>query len=595
MKQKQLDLVTIQPPAAQQRVRRVARYADDGEKKTRYHLPRKLESSSPVGYRERVSFTHDEAESILGLLSLERPTRFVDDPEPVRERALFEELSLGILSSRQSTNYRGHREVVLGPDASPKVSSMLRRMKGQDGAVLENATHTHVVLCRPYRTPFTFLLTFIGHKPVSSLLTVPKRALDKKIRHISDIPTIDYLPHMHIGILADDMERAALIASHGRRKAQVFMRPFCGEAKSENGSLIRELERMIGLSAAQRTAGWRIALVAQVGEVPEDEQMSRVGEETWRKLGANLVAFRSERIQPGVNAEEKAPDEYQHRQEMDVPDELTVQCGRAAYNAFVHWTGCGRERSKEVLLLERVDVLTDGGKERLRAIRRGLDEVTDRVMEGIPLWADLPTGKALSRNAARGKKAFALAGQRIYIGGLDREEIANDGMDWELSLRAFGAASARSALYAELMGVVGIPDDCDLLAGICLMAGPVNQNDIGKSFYGQDDLLIGAHPDGDPTSLLVWTLKAKTIADPIGNEEQLLNSDRKGALVDLRPGPADVVELARGGRREPYRPSNAERAFFDVGNFATAPDGGDIPGNRGTSVPDEIAEARVWE
>jgi hypothetical protein len=33
----------------------------------------------------------------------------------------------------------------------------------------------------------------------------------------------------------------------------------------------------------------------------------------------------------------------------------------------------------------------------------------------------------------------------------------------------------------------------------------------------------------------VWTVKAKTVADPIGNEEQLMNPAQKGALVDLRP------------------------------------------------------------
>ena len=43
------------------------------------------------------------------------------------------------------------------------------------------------------------------------------------------------------------------------------------------------------------------------------------------------------------------------------------------------------------------------------------------------------------------------------------------------------------------------------------------------------DLLQSAYPDAAPTSLLVWTLKAKTVADPIGNEEQLMNPKRKGA------------------------------------------------------------------
>ena len=167
---------------------------------------------------------------------------------------------------------------------------------------------------------------------------------------------------------------------------------------------------------------------------------------------------------------------------MDVPDELTVMCGRAAYNAFVHWIGCGREHSKELLLLERIDVLTPNGKQRLRDVRDMLGQVTESVMGNLPLWADLPTGKALSRNAARGKKAFALAGQRIYVGGLDRTQLEKDGIDWDMGVHAFGAAAARSSLVAELMGCVDIPEGCDLLAGMCLMAGPVNQNDIGKTF-----------------------------------------------------------------------------------------------------------------
>ena len=593
--QKPLELVQISPPPPEQRARRLAAFAADGEKKGRYHLPRKLESASVVGYRTRVSLTPEETTSVLPLLSLERPEAFVKAAAPVRERELFEELSLGVLSARQSTNYRGLREVVLGPEQSARILPILRRLHGRDADVLEHATHTHVVLRRPYRTPFTFLLTFIGHRPLMSLGTVAYRAWDKKFRHADDIPTINYLTHLHVGVLADAMERAAVIASHGRRKAQVFMAPFCGEAVRENANAIRELERIAGLSATDRAAGWRVALVTQVGEVAEPEQMRQVERETWRKLGANLMAFRSERIQPGVNAEERAPEQYQHRQDMDVPDELTVQCGRALYNAFVHWTGAERERSKALCLLERVDVLTPGGKERLREVRRELDSVSDKVIGGIPLWADVPTGKALSRNAARGKKAFALAGQRIYIGGLDRRGLAEEGIDWDLAVRGFGAAAARSALFAELMGATAIPKGCDLLAGICLMAGPVNQNDIGKSFYGGQDLLQKAFPDHDPTSLLVWTLKAKTVADPIGNEEQLLDAERKGALVDLRPGPADVVELERGSRREPYRPSNAERAFWDVGNFVTDPDQREIPGNRGTPASEVLARSFVWE
>ena len=139
------------------------------------------------------------------------------------------------------------------------------------------------------------------------------------------------------------------------------------------------------------------------------------------------------------------------------------------------------------------------------------------------------------------------------------------------------------------MGVVDLPDDCDLLAGICMMAGPVNQDDIGKTHYGMDDMLAETHPDRDPTALLVWTLKAKTVADPIGNEEQLLNVARKGALVDLRMGPHEAVSLRIGGAITPFRGARSEvsreRAYADRDNFVTDPEGREIPGNRGSVWP----------
>jgi hypothetical protein len=130
------------------------------------------------------------------------------------------------------------------------------------------------------------------------------------------------------------------------------------------------------------------------------------------------------------------------------------------------------------------------------------------------------------------------------------------------------------------------------------MAGPVNQNDIGKQFYGLPDLLEQAYPGRGATSLLVWTLKAKTVTDPIGNEEQLLNAARQGALVDLRAGPHEVVKIAQGRKLVAMRQRdgrlNAERAFGDVGNFVVAPDGGDIPGNRGSAWPSAWATEAVW-
>lgn len=593
---KPMEVVTIAPPPAEQRLRRAARFAEPGQKRDRYSLPDSLESASPVGYRTRVPLTRGEAADLMPLLALSRPTTFVADA-PVTEAELFEEASLGVLVARQSTNYRGQRQVTFGPADSERIGHLLRSLDEREGEVLAGAAMTHVVLTMPYRTAFTALLTLVGHPPVLSLGTVPWRLWEKKTRYKDDIPTIGYLQHLHVGILAESMERAAVIASRGKRRAQVFIAPFCGRGRERNRPILRAIEELCGLSIEERAAGWRVGLVAQVGAVPEAERMDLPGP-LWRKLGAVLLALRSERIQPGVNAEEKAPAAYQKRQDMDVSDDLTVQCGRAGYNAFAHWTGLGREDAKQLLIAERVDVLTPGGKERLRAIRQEQNEITDKLIARMPAWADLPTGRLFSRNAERGRKAFGLAGQRVYILGLSQREMKAHNIDWLHAVRAAGAAAARGALYAELMGCVELPADCDLLAGICLMAGPVNQNDIGKEFYGYPDLLAHNASDRDPTSLLVWSLKAKTVADPIGNEEQLLNARRKGALVDLRPAPHDVVQVAVGGRLTPMRKRdgrvNGERAYSDVGNFATDVDGRAIPGNRGEPWPQAWAQAAVW-
>lgn len=592
---KPLEMVPIPAPTPAQRVSRGARFAQDGERRTRYHLPELLDSPSPVGYRSRLSITPAEAREALALLSMERPAGFVSDPGPVSEQELFEESALGVLSARQSTNYRGQRVVLLGPADSHRAAALLAAMRGVEAPPPAHPSHTHLVLGRPYRTPFTLLLTFVGHAPVLSLLTVPLRGLRKRLQHIDDIPTIGFLPQLHLGVLAEQLDRAAVLASSGRRRAQVLQAPFCGELRAQNAAAIAELEAMCGLSAAERAAGWRLLLAAPVGELAEPHP---IRPETCRRLGALQLALRSERIQPGVNAEDRAPEPYQERQDMDVPDALVEQAGRAAYNAFATWTGSSRAQAKELLLLERVDVLRPDGKDRLRQIRAELEEITDRVVRDLPLWADLPLGRALSRNAGRGRKAFALAGQRIYIGGLSRQAVAEAGLDWDLAVRACGAAASRSALVAEWMGVVALPPGCDLLAGCCLMAGPVNQNDVGKQFYGYPDLLARAWPEHDPTSLLVWTLKAKTVADPIGNEEQLLNPRQKGALVDLRAGPHEVVALRVGGQLQPMRQRdgrvNGERAFADQGNFVTDPEGREIPGNRGSAWPRAWAEANPW-
>jgi hypothetical protein len=592
---KPLEFVPIPPPPPSQRWRRGASFAGTGEKRSRYSLPESLQSSSPIGFRTRVNLSVDEARRLLSIVSLPRPTRFVR-AGGITEARLFEESCLGVLVARQSTNFRGFKDVVVGGDDAARVASLLRRIGHSEAAVLDDASHVHVVLSRPYRTPFTMLLTFVGHAPVVSLATVPLRALQKRFAQKDDIPTIGYLQDLHLGILGDVIERGVVVASRGRARAQVHLAP-C-EAKSRDArAALAELEELVGLSAADKREGWHIGIVAQVGDVDVDERID-LDDTTAARLGAALVSLRSERIQPGVNNESAAPEAYRERQDMDVPDELTVQCGRALYNAFAHYTGLSRDVAKELLMLERVDVLTPGGKGRLRSIRKDLETVAERVIKNLPLWADLPLGRALSRNTARGKKAFALAGQRIYIGGLSRREVTARGLSFDHAVRAFGAASARSALVAEVSGCTEIPAGCDLLAGICLMAGPVNQNDIGKSFYGEPDLLASAFPGRDPTSLLVWTLKAKTVADPVGNEEQLMNPARKGALVDLRPGPHEVVVVKQGDRFAPLRKrdgrTNQERAFAAVGNFIVDDAGREIPGNRGAPWPAAWANEVVF-
>ena len=592
---KPIEFVPIPPPPAEQQRGREADFAAPGEKRTRYSLPESLDSSSPVGFRTRVNLTRAEAENLLRICSLPRPTHFVPAPA-LLEKELFEESALGTLIARQSTNFRGFRDVVLGGEDAEKVARLMRQIGYSDAPVLDNASHVHVVLSRPYRTPFTMLLTFIGHRTARSILTVPARAVRKRWRHEDDIPSVGYLQQLHLGTLADSMERASVIASRGKARSQVHVAP-CLAKNPDAQKALKELESLVGLSATDKREGWHIGIITQVGYVEKNERIELDDMEA-NRLGAALVSLRSERIQPGVNQESKAPAAYQSRQDMDASEELTFQCGRALYNAFAHFTGMGREEAKECVMLERVDVLTPNGKERLRNIRQELEEITDRVVRGIPLWADLPLGRALSRNAARGKKAFALAGQRIYISGLSKSEMARRGLSFNHAIRAFGAAASRAALVAEISGTTEIPQGCDMLGGICLMAGPVNQNDIGKAFFGKRDLLADAFASRDPTSLLVWTLKAKTVADPIGNEEQLLNPARKGALVDLRPGPHEVVQFRRNGRFHALRKRdgrvNQERAFAAADNFVISPSGREIPGNRGSQWPSEWANEPVF-
>ena len=141
-----------EPPPPEQRGTRSAAPVPEGGRASRYSLPKGLTSHSPVGYRTRVALSAEEAAEIAPLYALERPKAFVPGA-PIREQELFEECSLGILTSRQSTNFRGHRQVTLGPEDSKKLAEVLRSMKHLEAPVLDNAQATHVVLTRPYRTP----------------------------------------------------------------------------------------------------------------------------------------------------------------------------------------------------------------------------------------------------------------------------------------------------------------------------------------------------------------------------------------------------------------------------------------------------------
>ena len=68
----------------------------------------------------------------------------------------------------------------------------------------DDVAYTHLILSKPYRTPFTLLLTFVGHKPIRSMLSVPLRAARKRFREAVDIPTIGYLQHIHLGRYVGD-------------------------------------------------------------------------------------------------------------------------------------------------------------------------------------------------------------------------------------------------------------------------------------------------------------------------------------------------------------------------------------------------------
>ena len=82
-----VTLVPVKPPEAEFQVRRSARWPVEGEKPNRYHLPRRVETASPVGYRVRVSLTAEEAQQAQPLLCSRHP-QDQGDADPVLEGEL---------------------------------------------------------------------------------------------------------------------------------------------------------------------------------------------------------------------------------------------------------------------------------------------------------------------------------------------------------------------------------------------------------------------------------------------------------------------------------------------------------------------------
>ena len=84
----------IEPPVRKERAKRLARFAEPGERKNRHTCP-----TVSILLSHRVPQTNDtdrsEIEQALMLLSLKRPTAFIPS-EPPTEQELFEECSLGI-------------------------------------------------------------------------------------------------------------------------------------------------------------------------------------------------------------------------------------------------------------------------------------------------------------------------------------------------------------------------------------------------------------------------------------------------------------------------------------------------------------------
>jgi signal recognition particle GTPase len=123
--------------------------------------------------------------------------------------------------------------------------------------------------------------------------------------------------------------------------------------------------------------------------------------------------------------------------------------------------------------------------------------------------------------------------------------------------------------------------------------------------------VVSGQENGDPASVAFDAAKqAQTnevdvlIIDTAGRlhtatnlMDELLKIKR--VMQKIHPSaPHEVISLRVGESLQPMRRLgvrvNQERAFEDVGNFVTDPDGFEIPGNRGTRWPDSLRNANPF-
>ena len=193
-----------------------------------------------------------------------------------------------------------------------------------------------------------------------------QKGVEKKYRFVDDIPTIGYLQWLHLGILAESMERAAVIASSGQRRANVLMAPFCDDnAQSQNAQVIKDIEARIGLTSSDKAKGWQIRMITQVGCVKGTLDISQ---ELYQRSVQTCLRFAQSAFSQG-STKRTRPLLNITKGRTWMSASLSLRMPAAPHTTRFHrWTGIERKRCKALLLNERVDVLTDGGKERLREI-----------------------------------------------------------------------------------------------------------------------------------------------------------------------------------------------------------------------------------